>query len=405
MPQDNQNDAYPEHELSETTNIMHLHDQPQAQFGAVNPPVYHASLFAFPNYEAWKDHVSQKQPRQFVYHRSGNPTIRLLEEKVAHLERAADCVASSSGMSAIAMTILALVQTGDHVLCVQTVYGPVRRFFASVLRKFGVEVSYFPADASADLTPYLRDNTRLIYLESPASLTFDIQDLRAVANLARPRNIWTVIDNTWATPLYQRPLELGIDVSVHFGTKYISGHSDLLLGLVAGNASAMEKIRAIHPQLGASLSPDDAYLALRGLRTLPVRLKQHEQSGLKIARWMQEQPEVREVLHPGLEAFPGNALHRSQCTGDSALFGFRLRPRGEQARAAFVNSLKLFHLGYSWGGFESLLVPLAFSYYGNESLRKQLGLDDDSYRISVGLEDPDDIIRDLSNAFKAYRNA
>lgn len=400
-----QDDAHGEPSYAESTQILHRFDDPEKQFGAVNPPVYHASLFAFPNYQAWKNTIDGSQPRPYVYHRRSNPTVRLLEQKVAFLEGAADCVASSSGMSAIAMSILGLTKAGDHMLCVETVYGPVRRFLATTMRKLGVEVTYFPAAASQDLSPYLQENTRLIYLESPASLTFDIQDLRAVAKLARSRGIWTVIDNTWATPLYQKPLELGIDVSLHSGTKYIAGHSDQLLGLVAGTEEAIAPIRDFAPLMGASLSPDDAYLGLRGLRTLPVRLKKHEESALQIARWLQSRPEVREVLHPGLPDFPGHELHRSQCRGDSGLFGFRLQPRGEKARAAFVDSLKLFHLGYSWGGFESLLVPLVFSYYGNPELRQRLGLDDDSYRISIGLEEPEDIIQDLSQALEAYNRA
>lgn len=385
-----------------TTELAHLFDDHEAQHGAVNPPVVHASLFAFPSYEAWKANITGEERRPFTYHRAGNPTVQLLEKKIAHLEGGDSCIASASGMSAITMVLMGLLATGDHVLCIKTVYGPVRAIMNSIFAKFGVEVTYFNDYESRDLSPLLRDNTKLIYLESPSTGLFEIQDLRAVARLARERGVWTAIDNTWATPLYQKPLQLGIDLSIHSGTKYIAGHSDLMLGLVTGTAEAMRKVRGVYSQLGASLSPDDAYLALRGLRTLPLRLARHEASALQIARWLQDHEEVEEVLHPGLESFEGHQLHRSQCSGDSGLFSFRLKARSERARAAFVNSLSYFSLGYSWGGYESLLSPLAFSYYGNETLRRDLGLSDHHFRVSIGLEEPEDLIGDLQKALEVY---
>jgi cysteine-S-conjugate beta-lyase len=389
-------------EWSIATEMAHLFDDRQSQHGAINPPVVHASTYAFPDYETWKANVTGERRREFTYNRHSNPTVKVLEQKVAHLEGAADCIASSSGMSATTMVLAGLLQAGDHVLCVKTVYGPVRTILDTFFKKFGVETTYFPSEDSTDLTPYLKDNTRLIYLESPSTGLFEIQNLRAVAQLARQRGIWTAIDNTWATPLYQKPIELGIDVSLHSGTKYVAGHSDLMLGLVTGTAEAMKKIRSIHSQLGASLAPDDAYLALRGLRTLPLRMQRHHESALKVARWLASHPEVEEVLHPGLETFPGHTMHRSQSCGDSGLFGFRLRARVEGARAAFINSLQLYSLGYSWGGYESLMSPLAFSYYGNDALRRDLGLTDHHFRVSIGLEDPNDLIRDLERALAAY---
>lgn len=388
--------------LADATALIHLFDDRQAQYGAVNPPVVHASLFAFPDYETWKANTTGERKRAFTYHRHSNPTVQILEQKIAHLEGADDCIASSSGMSAITMVLMGLLEAGDHVLCIKTVYGPVRAILGSIFKKFGVEVTFFEAEQSIDLSPLLRENTRLIFLESPSTGLFEIQDLRAVAKLARERKIWTAIDNTWATPIYQKPLALGLDISIHSGTKYISGHSDLMLGLVAGKSPAMRKIRAVHAHLGASLSPDDAYLALRGLRTLPLRLKQHEAAAMQVARWLEAHPAVVEVLHPGLESFEAHQLHRSQCGGDSGLFSFQLQARSETARAAFVNSLQFFSLGYSWGGYESLLSPLAFSYYGNDTLRQDLGLTDHHFRVSIGLEDPADLIRDLEQALQLY---
>ena len=395
----------PHDPLHPATELAHLFDDPQSHFGTVNPPVYHASTYTFPDYATWKANTTGERMREFTYNIRHNPTTKLLERKIAHLEGAADCIASSSGMSAISMALIGLLSAGDHVLCINTVYGPVRGAFEALLPRFGVETTFFPATASADLSDYLRPNTRLIHVESPSTGLFEIQDLRAVARLAKTKGLWTIIDNTWATPLFQQPLKLGIDVSVHAGTKYIGGHSDLMFGLTAGNAAAMAKIRNVYTTLGACPGPDDSYLALRGLRTLHVRLKQHEASGLAVARWLEAQPDVARVLHPGLESFPGHSLHRSQTSGDSGLFGFQLQSRGEAARAAFVNSLRFFGLGYSWGGYESLLSPLAFAHYGNDSLRAELGLTDDHFRVSIGLEGVDDLIADLSGALEAYRRA
>lgn len=386
--------------FSEATQLLHVFDDLHARHGAVNPPVYHASLYAYPDYDTWK-RTAAGEIQRITYNRSGNPTVRLLEQKIAHLEGADDCVASASGMSAVAMTLLGLLESGDHLLVIKTVY-VTARLLIEELRKFGLEVSYFEASDSADLSLHLRENTKLIWLESPSSGLFQIQDLPAVVRLARARGILTAIDNTWATPLYQKPLAIGLDLSIHAGTKYISGHSDLMLGLVAGRAEPMAHIRRTANLLGASLGPDDAYLALRGLRTLPTRLRQHSASARKVAEWLAQHPEVEEVLHPGRPDFPGHAIHRRQCQADSGLFSVRLRPADEPARAAFVDSLQLFTLGVSWGGYESLLSPLAFNYYGDDELRQWLGLSDHIYRLSIGLEDPDDLILDLQQALAIY---
>lgn len=395
----------PEHaaDLHPATELAHLFDDPQSRHGAVNPPVYHASTYAFPDYATWKANVTGSRQREFTYNRAHNPTTKLLEQKIAHLEGADDCIASSSGMSAVSMALMGLLNAGDHVLCINTVYGPVRATFTSMLSRFGVETTFFPCTACPSLADYLRPNTRMIYVESPSTGLFEIQDLRAVAKLAKEKGIWTVIDNTWATPLFQKPIQLGIDVSIHSATKYIGGHSDLMFGLTAGTAPAMKQIRKVYTLLGACPGPDDSFLALRGLRTLHVRLQQHEASGLAVARWLESQPEVVRVNHPGLESFPGHAIHRSQCSGDSGLFSFELQARGEAARAAFVDSLRFFGLGYSWGGYESLLSPLAFQYYGNSALRQELGMKEDQFRVSIGLEGVDDLIADLENALDAYR--
>jgi cysteine-S-conjugate beta-lyase len=391
--------------MKRETELLHLGDTSSAWQGAVNPPVVHVSTYCFETLQQYLDTVDGKL-KHYVYGRSANPTTHVLEEKVAFLEKTDDALALASGMAAISTALLAFLQTGDHILVVSCVYGPVRIFCDTTLRKLGVETEYFPSSEAADLAARIRPNTRLIYLESPGSLTFDIQDLRAVARVARERGVLTMIDNTWATPLYQNPTELGIDLSIHSGTKYIAGHSDLMLGLVAGASKVMAPVRNMVRYLGGTLSPDDAYLAIRGLRTLPVRMAQHQEAGLKVARWLQARPEVREVLHPGLESFPGYALAKTQMSGYSGLFGFRLPPRGRAAQHRFVDTLlKLFRLGYSWGGYESLILPLITHSRDNPALRAELGLDDDTYRISIGLEDPDDLIALIAEALTAWASA
>ena len=388
--------------MSRETRLLHLADDPPAWDGAVNPPVVHASLFCFEDLQQYLDTVDGKV-EHLTYGRMQNPTKRVLERKVAFLEKSEDALALASGMAAITTALLALLQSGDHLLVVSCVYGPVRAFCDAALRKLGIETEYFPSGDAVNLSGRVGPNTRVVYLESPGSLTFDIQDLRGAARVARQHGIVTVIDNTWASPLFQCPADFGIDLIVHSGTKYIGGHSDLMLGLVAGPTDLMTRVRGIARFLGGTTSPDDAYLAVRGLRTLAVRMERHQSSALRVARWLEKRREVREVLHPGLESFAGHELAESQMTGHSGLFSFRLQRRDRLAQHRFVDSLLgLFRLGYSWGGYESLIMPLITHHRANPALRAQLGLDDDTYRISIGLEDPEDIITCLEEALIAW---
>lgn len=390
--------------MKETTQILHQGDAPERYQGAVNPPVFRASLFGYKTYQEFLEAQANRYQQAF-YNRDFNPTVNLLEQKIAQLEHAEAAIAFSSGMGAITAALLALLSQGDHLLVVESVYGPTRQFCSQTLARLGIDVEYFPPAESTHLAGRLRDNTRLIYLESPGSLTFNLQDLAAVAGLARARGIYTVADNSWATPLFQKPLDLGIDIVVHSGTKYIAGHSDLTLGLLACSAKLFEKIKPVAVLLGANLAPDDAYLALRGLRTLPLRLAQHQASALQIARWLQNRPEVRQVLHPGLPDFPDHALAQRQQTGYSGLFSFRLQPGSARARHAFVDALDLFLIGVSWGGYESLILPLESAYKNDPAWRARRGLDDDTFRTSIGLEEPADLIADLEKGLAAWRAA
>jgi cystathionine beta-lyase len=383
------------------TDLLHLGDNRPQSLGAINPPVYRASLFSFETYQDFLD-ARDQGPAGLVYGRVRNPTRDALEAKIAHLEHAEHAMAFSSGMAAISAALLALLKGGDHLLVAMCCYGPTRTLCDTLLARMGVEVDYFDADESRDLSPRLKPNTRAIYLESPGTLTMQIQDLRAVTGLAREKGIYTLIDNTWATPLYQQPITLGVDVVLHTATKYIGGHSDVMAGILACDTELYPKIQPIAEVLGAALSPDDAYLVTRGLRTLPVRLERQSASALTLARWLQARPEVLKVNHPGLPEFSGYELARTQMSGYSGLFSIAIRePASEAAQHAFVNALRYFSIGVSWGGYESLLMPVGDSYRNVPEIRKSMGIEDEMYRISVGLESVEDLIADLERGFAA----
>lgn len=384
---------------SNETELLHFGDDRFKEKGAINTPVYRASLFSFETYQSF---VEARIDGSHVYSRVSNPTRSTLEAKIAHLEKADHALALSSGMAAISLSLLALLKSGDHLLVAMCCYGPTRQISDTLLTNMGVEVEYFNSADSPDLSSYIKPNTRVIYLESPGSMTFQIQDLRAVAKLAKANNIYTIIDNTWATPLYQNPISLGIDVVVHTATKYIAGHSDVVAGLLACNDAIFKKIQPIAEVLGAALSPDDSYLVTRGLRTLAVRLKEQGAIAMKLALWLQSRPEVKRVLHPGLPDFPGYELGKTQLSGYTGLFAFALKdPAPVEAQYAFVDALKYFGKGVSWGGYESLCLPVGDGYRNMPKIRESMGIEDEMYRVSVGLESYEDLVADLENGFAA----
>lgn len=390
---------------SSETDILHLGDDRRRAQGAINTPVYRASLFSFETYEDFLE-ARDQGAAGLVYSRIRNPTRDALEAKIAHLEHADHALALSSGMAAISTALLSLLKGGDHLLVAMCCYGPTRTLCDTLLSHMGVEVEYFDSAETRDLSPRLKPNTRAIYLESPGTFTFQIQDIRAVTRLAKSKGIYTIIDNTWATPLYQQPITLGVDVVVHTATKYIGGHSDVVAGLLACNAEVYQLIQPVAEVLGGALSPDDAYLVTRGLRTLPVRLARQSASALTLARWLQERPEVHRVYHPGLPDFPGYELARSQMSGYSGLFSVSMQPSApEAAQYAFINALTYFSIGVSWGGFESLMMPGGESYRQAPQIRQSMGIEDEMYRISVGLESVEDLIADLECGFKARASA
>jgi cystathionine beta-lyase len=372
---------------------------PDGHHGAVNPPVYRASTILYPDVEAFE---APRQLRGVYYGRGGVPTTFALEDAIAALERAAGAVVTGSGKTAVAQALLTFLEAGDHLLMVDSAYAPTRQFCDRVLARFGVETTYYDPLIGAEIAGLIRPETKVVFLEAPGSLTFEMQDVPAIAQAAHAGGAVVMMDNTWATPLYFKPLAHGVDISIQAATKYIGGHSDLLMGTAAATEEHYPRLRRGMQDLGCYVSPDDCYLALRGLRTLSVRLERHQANALKLTSWLRQRPEVERMLYPALPDDPGHALWRRDFQGASGLFGFLLKPCPEMAWHALVEGLELFGLGASWGGYESLIMP-------NRPERYRTATTWDpslpSLRIHAGLEDPDDLIADLEAGFARLNEA
>lgn len=363
----------------------------------VNPPIERATTVLASSLAEWKQTCSltATEDRSRYYGRFGTGTTRALEQAMAELEGGYKAMLFPSGLAASTHSLMAFARPGDHVLIVDSVYGPIRHFASETLRSFGIEVSFYDPKASSDIARLVKPNTRVIYMESPGSMSFEVQDVPAICEVAKKHDITTIIDNTWATPLYFKPLTFGVDVSIQSATKYICGHSDTLLGIATCQQEAWEKLVRSAGNFGETASPDAAYVALRGIRTLPTRLRQHHASGLEVARWLKKQPEVAHVLHPALPGDAGHALWRRDFKGASGLFACVLHPVSPRAFAAFIDSLQLFGLGASWGGFESLVAPIDLSSQRSCTRWPHVG---PAVRLHIGLEDPGDLIEDLARA-------
>ena len=378
------------------TRVTSLGRMSDEHFGVVNTPVYRASTILYPDMAALK---ANTQP--YTYGRRGTPSTRSFEAAITDLEGAARTVTVTSGLQASSLAILSVCGAGDHLLMVDSAYEPTRLLAERTLRRLGIETSYYaPGD---DITPHLRPNTAAVFCESPGSLTFEVEDIPALARTAHAHDngrggVSVLMDNTWATPLFFQPLKHGVDLSIQAATKYVGGHADVMLGYVAANNSHAARLVETHGNLGLFASGDDCFLGLRGLRTLPVRLARHQETGLALARWLRQQPEVARILHPGLEGNPGHALWKRDFTGACGLFGVVMRPASDAAIAAFVDGLRLFGIGYSWGGFESLIVPAHI-----RRTAQPFAAEGPVLRIHAGLEDAGDLIADLEAGLKRLR--
>ncbi len=355
------------------------------------PPIYQTSLFTFPDLETFS-HSQLKEREHFVYSRGLNPTVKLLEDKLAALERGEHCKAFASGMGAISATLMTLLGQGDHVLLVNQTYGPTVELLEH-LRGFGIEY-HTTAGGMDEIERALRPETRLIYIESPSSMLMQVADLRGIAELARERGILTAIDNTWATPLFQKPLTLGIDLAIHTLSKYLGGHSDVVGGAVVGPHALIDRIfERGHQLLGATLSPHNAFLVLRGLRTLPIRMQQHQANALRVIDYLERQPEVARIHHPSRLSGDAQRLARHQLSGYAGLLSLELAAPDYARIARFIDSLRIFKIGVSWGGYESLAIsPLRPDGSGVPLIR-----------LAVGLEDSELLLEDLQRGFNAIR--
>jgi cysteine-S-conjugate beta-lyase len=389
--------------MRDETTVVHSGLHPERHEGAVNPPVFHASTILSQSVEEYrrkrKDWL-QEVPGTY-YGRFGTPTTEALQEAVAALEGGYRSLVYPSGLAACAGALLACVSAGDHVLMTDSVYGPTRNFAGGTLRRFGVSTTFFDPHAGRAIESLLQPETRVIYLESPGSLTFEMQDVPAIAEVAHRRSIAVIMDNTWGTPLFFKPFSHGVDVSVQAATKYIVGHSDAMLGVVTCSKEAWPKLKTSTFELGQTAAPDDVYLAQRGLRTLAVRLKQHWQAGVTLAEWVARQPEVERVLHPGLPGDPGHAIWKRDFAGACGLFGVVLKEGiSDRALCAMIDGLELYGIGASWGGFESLVVPFDPREARSATEWPHRG---PCFRIHAGLENVDDLIADLEAGFKRLR--
>ena len=383
--------------MKKDTLLTHVGRDPARYDGMVNTPVFRTSTVIHPNLASYERRPPEGD-KVVRYGRYGTPTTFALEDAVAQMEGGFRAAAVPSGLAAMTAALCAFVKPGDHLLVTDAVYGPTRSFCEKQLRKNGVAVEYYDPLAGAGIEALMKPETRAVFCEAPGSLTFEMQDIPAIAKVAHAHDAVVLADNTWGTPYFFRSFDHGVDVSLHAATKYISGHSDVMIGLVVANERCWMPVRRTITDYGYIASPDDCYLALRGFRTIGVRMKQQMASALTVARWLERRPEVQKVIYPALESDPGHAVWKRDFEGAASLFAVVLRPVPDAALAACVDALKLFGIGSSWGGYESL-VSVVHADALRTATRWNPG--GPALRLHIGLEDPGDLIADLEQGFSA----
>jgi cystathionine beta-lyase len=378
--------------LGINTRLAHSGNDPRDYHGFVNPPVVHASTVLFPNAATLAGRA-----QKYTYGTRGTPTTDALASAIDDLEGSAGTILVPSGLAAVTVPLLAFAETGRHILIVDSIYHPTRHFADTMLTRLGMEVDYYDPRIGAGITALIKPNTSIVFTESPASNTFEIQDISAIANAAHSAGALVMMDNTWATPLYFKPLDHGVDISIHAATKYPGGHSDVLLGTVSANEAHWQRLHDAFITLGCCAGPDDVYQVLRGLRTMGVRLEHHQRSALAIAQWLERQSGVARVLHPALPSHPDHALWKRDFGGSSGIFSVVLAGGGQSHAHAFLDALEIFGLGYSWGGYESLAVPV---FLGDRVVAKG-PYEGPVIRLQIGLEDLEDLKADILRGLKA----
>ena len=389
--------------MHDKTKLCHLGRSPHQNHGAVNPPIYRASTILFSSIED-QEYREENPFSEIFYPRYGVPTTKTLEEMLAALEGGSKTTLTGAGLTAVAMALSAVTATGDHILVSDNVYGPTRRFVSTVLRRFGVEATFYHPQIGSAIETLIRSNTRAVFLESPGSLTFEVQDVPAIVAAVRKnekqRPISLIMDNTWGTPLFFKPLAVGVNIVLHSGTKYIAGHSDMMFGVITGDETHGLIVKSNAVDFGITVSPDEAYMCLRGLRTLEVRLQAHYQNALRLSEYLAQRPEVDSVVYPPRPDHPNHDVWRRDYTGGSGLFAIFLKPCPKQAITALLNNLRFFGIGYSWGGYESLITPVY-----PEKVRSAIQWQDPRplIRIHAGLEDVEDLIHDFDQGFEHFQ--
>ncbi|KAA0892986.1 cystathionine beta-lyase [Pusillimonas sp. ANT_WB101] len=380
------------------TQLTKLGRDPAEQFGFVNAPLYKGSTVIYKT----MDDLEHRRSR-FTYGTAGTPTIANLEDAWTQLSGAAGTVLAPSGLGAVVLALLSTTKAGDHILMPDSVYRPTRNFCNGMLARYGVHTTYYDPMMGAKIEGLVQPETSTIFLEAPGSQTLEVQDVPAIVAVARKHGVKTIIDNTWATPVFFKAHEHGVDLSVEAGTKYLGGHSDILLGLVSANAESWPALRATYDSMAMLPGADDCVLALRGMRTLHLRLKEAERRGLEMAQWLQARPEVSRVLHPAFESCPGHENWKRDFKGASGLFSIILKPGyGQQDLAKMLDGMSIFGMGFSWGGYESLIIPFDCGQYRTVTSWKPEGL---ALRLQIGLEDVEDLKQDLEQGFARLGSA
>jgi len=386
--------------LGDKTRAIIKGRAPEDHHGVVNTPVYRASTILHPTVEAFEQRHDPTNKHRVVYGLLGTPSTFDLEEVVADLEGGYDAVLLPSGLAAISTALTTFLSPGDHLLIADTVYWPNRMFCDEHLKRLQVEVEYYDPTLGAGIETLIKANTKVIFLESPGSLTFEVQDIPAITEVAKRHHVVTILDNTWATPAFLKSFSLGIDVSIHAATKYLSGHSDIMMGIIISAEHVAADVRRNHRLFGQTASPDDAYTTLRSVRTLATRLKAHEAAGMALAQWLSARDEVERVLHPALPGHPGHDFFKRDYLGASGLFGIILKPQPRERMINMVNGMRLFGIGASWGGYESLMIPSYPERYRTATAWDSPG---QVLRIHAGLEDLDDLLADLDAGLARLR--